>query len=200
MDPIAKLISSRYQYLMTSADRIRSLINRLARIDAAGGWVDNLNPAQSAALDYLARANRFSRAPSHVAEFLGTTRGTMSQTLKALARKGYIREDRRSGDQRAIFYTLTETGKSITQTPSEIGTVLAALDQSQASTLETALDATLRKALHVRAGRAFGQCKTCIFHSARPDHGYCALLDLPLQPGDSHLICVEHKAPSDDTS
>ncbi|APX17949.1 MarR family transcriptional regulator (plasmid) [Phaeobacter inhibens] len=185
---------------MTSQSRIRSLINRLARIDAAGGWSGSLNPAQYAALDYLARANRHSRAPSHVAEFLGTTRGTMSQTLKALARKGFVQEEPKTGDQRSISYALTAEGMALAEAPSVIGTALSGLEDRVTVALETALTDILRAALDARDGRAFGVCKNCRFHDAGPVHGYCTLLDLPLQHGDRDLICVEHKAPSDDAT
>jgi len=73
-----------------SRHHIRELIERLARVSAADEWADDLNPTQKAALAYLARANQYSRSPSQVAEFLAATRGTVSQTLKALARKGLI--------------------------------------------------------------------------------------------------------------
>ncbi|AHD11577.1 MarR family transcriptional regulator [Phaeobacter gallaeciensis] len=185
---------------MTSQSRIRSLINRLARIDAAGGWSGSLNPAQYAALDYLGRANRYSRAPSHVAEFLGTTRGTMSQTLKALARKGFVQEQPKTGDQRSISYGLTAEGLALAEAPSVIGAALSELEDQVAEALESALAATLRTALDARGGRAFGLCKTCQFHDTGPAHGYCTLLNLPLQPGDRDLICVEHKALSDDAT
>ncbi len=97
---------------MADRQQIRGLITRLARIDAGEGWADDLNPAQRAALDYLGQANRFSRSPSHVAEYLGTTRGTMSQTLKVLVRKGYVTELRSEADKRTISYALTQAGRN----------------------------------------------------------------------------------------
>ncbi|MFS4583519.1 MarR family winged helix-turn-helix transcriptional regulator [Phaeobacter sp. C3_T13_0] len=180
--------------------RIRSLINRLARIDATSGWSDSLNPAQSAALDYLANANRYSRAPSHVAEFLGTTRGTMSQTLKALARKGLVTEERKEGDRRSISYNLTADGKAFAGVASAISDALAGMKEKEIAALEATLETTLRTALAARGDRAFGLCKTCTFHDATSAHGYCTLLDLPLKRGDPDLICVEHKEPTDDTA
>ncbi|MEK0165696.1 MarR family transcriptional regulator [Phaeobacter sp. A36a-5a] len=185
---------------MTSHHRIRALINRLARLDAAGGWSDSLNPAQTAALDYLARANRYSRAPSHVADYLGTTRGTMSQTLKTLARKGFVREEPKTGDQRSISYGVTAEGQALAEAPSVIGGALTAMQDAETAALEEALSATLRAALEARGGRPFGLCRTCAYHDAGPADGYCTLLQLPLQPGDRDLICVEHKALSDDTT
>ena len=77
---------------MSQSRTLTDLLDRLARLHLASRRDDALNPAQAAALDYLARANRFSRMPSAVADYLAATRGTVSQTLKALAAKGLIVE------------------------------------------------------------------------------------------------------------
>ena len=90
--------------------RTHDLVDRLYRLNAAGDWADTLNPTQRMALAYLARANRFSRCPSHVAEYMALTRGTASQTLKALVRKKLIRSQRSSKDGRSISYQVTEQG------------------------------------------------------------------------------------------
>ena len=45
------MISTRYDLSVKTADHIRALINRLARLDAAEKWEDDLNPAQIAALE-----------------------------------------------------------------------------------------------------------------------------------------------------
>ena len=96
--------------VMTQEHRIRELLARLARLDASESWTDDLNPAQRAVMDYLARANRFSRSTSNEADFLGSTRGTDSQTLKALSAKGYVSEERANSDKRVVRYDLTQKG------------------------------------------------------------------------------------------
>ena len=65
-------------------------LERLTRLMRAGEHEGGLNPAQWEALRYLARANRFSRTPAALADFLGTTRGTVSQTVIALERTGHL--------------------------------------------------------------------------------------------------------------
>ena len=87
--------------------RIRDLIERIARLNSADEWTDDLNPTQWSALSYLSQANQFSRSPSQVAEFMAATRGTVSQTLKALARKELIIEIRSQIDRRWISYDVT---------------------------------------------------------------------------------------------
>ncbi|MFC6657468.1 MarR family transcriptional regulator [Roseibium salinum] len=101
---------------LTDTEIVRDLIDRLSRLIAAEEWNGPLNPSQFAALSYLARANRFSRAPSHVADYLATTRGTASQTLKALARKGLIAETRSQEDKRSIRYDVTDHGIDLWKT------------------------------------------------------------------------------------
>ena len=72
-------------------DKIANLINRLGRSIHCRQFAQGLNPAQWESLRFLARANRYSRTPSALAEYLRTTKGTASQTLKSLESKGYVR-------------------------------------------------------------------------------------------------------------
>ncbi len=96
-----------------TSNRLHTLIDRLSRVLASDDWADGLNPAQRSALSFLARANRFSRSPSHLADYMCTTRGTASQTLKALAGKELIERDAPTGDKRSIAYRLTASGAKI---------------------------------------------------------------------------------------
>jgi len=184
-------ISTRYLFNMTQTHLIRSLINRLSRLDAAGGWSDDLNPTQIAALGYLARANRFSRAPSHVADYLGTTRGTMSQTLKSLENKGYVTETRSEIDKRTISFSLTEKGQNITLRPNLIDQAGVAMETSDAVQLEHLLSMALQRALSLNKGRAFGVCRSCRYFSPRVGGGFCKLLSAPLAQGETKEICHE---------
>jgi DNA-binding MarR family transcriptional regulator len=179
---------------MTTADQIRDLISRLARLDAAETWEVNLNPTQIAALDYLARANRFSRAPSHVAEYLGTTRGTMSQTLKTLVRKGYLEESRSESDRRSITYDLTDSGLALVDRQNTLAQAILSLSPSQRRGLADGLSSTLKARLAVNQGRSFGICKDCVHHEERGKGAFCALLLVPLAPAETGLTCHEHTA------
>ena len=69
---------------------VANLLERISRLTRTEEQIGDLYPAQWAALRYLTRANRFSRTPMALTRYLGTTRGTMSQTIIALERKGYL--------------------------------------------------------------------------------------------------------------
>ena len=180
------------RYLIAMTNALPDLLERLSRLHLAERRTDDLNPAQIAALDYLGRANRFSRMPSAVADYLAATRGTVSQTLKALARKGLVDETRSDTDRRARRYDLTEAGRA----------ALARLPQPATPDLpddgiaraETALRHLLEAMLQARGGRSFGLCRTCTHHRRRDGGAHCALLDLPLRPEEADQICQDHAA------
>lgn len=171
--------------------RIRDLIERLGRLIAANEWGDDINPTQWAALSYLAKANRFSRAPSQVADFMSTTRGTVSQTLKALARKGLIDEGRSAKDKRSISYTLTEKGWGFIQNRQNAQDTII-FDDANASQLEGQLEALLRAVLKSRDLRPFGLCKTCRHNQVTDNGSYCRLLGEVLAVDEVQQICHEH--------
>lgn len=179
------------------------LIDRLKRLARAGERIDDLNPAQWDALRYLARANRFSRTPAALADYLASTRGTISQTLIALESKGYVTREVSQRDRRSIDLALTGQGEEALRSDPLL---LVAKDIEQAAganakELVESLRATLRTAITRNNGRAFGACFTCKHFRAHarpaaqsPHH--CALLDEPLSEADSRAICVEQEPAS----
>lgn len=178
----------------TSPTDLRDLIERLARLSTAEEWADGLNPSQRAALSYLAKANRFSRAPSHVADYLNATRGTVSQTLKALSRKGLVKEVRSATDKRSISYSLTNKGRHALQRTSAFEEALRSLPEGQRADISENLEGLARTALTQTNGKFFGQCKECRYHEHRTNGGFCALLSETLKPEETHQVCHEFQA------
>ena len=176
-----------------SHTHIRDLIERVARIHAADEWTDDLNPTQRAALSYLARANRFSRTPSNVADFLSATRGTVSQTLKALARKGMIEEVRSQSDRRSISYVPTGKGTEALTRSTVIEEALSEMSVSTRQMLAQGLEELIRRSLRARGGKEFGMCRECRHHRKRKTGGFCALLDEQLEPIEAAQICHEYE-------
>ncbi len=182
------------------ADEAAQLIDRLERLVRAGEAIDGLKPAQWEALRYIARANRFSRTPAALADYLGATRGTVSQTLIALEQKGHLTRSPSPRDGRAIDVTLTPRGRRLLA-DDPLNSLAADLAANDADTL-TVLVGGLRAALHAHitrnGGRAFGACHTCRHFqrnytpTGRAPH-HCALLDEPLSEGDSNAICCEQE-------
>lgn len=176
---------------------IRPMIRRLSRLADSDDWQDGLNPSQAAALGYLARANRFSRAPSQVADYFGATRGTVSQTLKSLDRKGLIAEHRSAIDKRRISFDLTAAGHDLLARSSELDAAIDALPAKDRDQLEVLLRQLMRAFVARQGGRDFGICAGCRHHRVAPDGArHCALLNEPLSGPDARLICHEFTAPA----
>ncbi|MEH6525594.1 MAG: MarR family transcriptional regulator [Sneathiella sp.] len=187
------IISSRYYIAMSKLDqnRVKELIDRLARINSADEWAEDINPVQWTALSYLVRANRFSRSPSQVSDFMTATRGTVSQTLKALARKGLVKEVRSDQDKRSISYSVTKQGEALFQKISTIEAAAPLLNDTDMSSLLSGLEMLVRTTLHQRGLRPFGICKTCVYHRKTAQGGFCELLDEPLSIPETTQICHE---------
>lgn len=177
------------------------LIDRLERLARSAEGDPALNPAQWEALRYLARANRFSRNPAALADYLGSTRGTVSQTLIALEEKSFVTRSPGIRDRRSVAVALTEHGHEALQRDPllRLAADLASGSGDDLERLVAALRATLRTSLARNGGRAFGACYTCrYFRSLAPGTGtaphHCALLDEPLSAADSQMICAEQTA------
>ena len=179
------------------AARLIDRLERLARIDAT---TDPLNAAQWEALRYLARANRYSRTPAAVADYLASTRGTISRTLAALEEKGYLVRDTSPRDGRSVDFALTARARRAVQRDPLLA-LAAAIDTANdvdAAMLRHGLELTLQGAIARNGGRAFGACLGCRHfrrkvHPGAASAHHCALLDVPLSDADSHLLCVEQE-------
>lgn len=178
------------------------LIERLARLMRASEHEAGLNPAQWEALRYLARCNRFSNSPGALTAYLAATKGTVSQTILALERKGLIRKTPRPGKGRSIALTLTKAGEAILRRDPwrRVSTRAMTLAPHQRGSLNDALIAIVTGELADNRLKTFGVCRSCRFFMPggmtdgldRPHR--CGLLKVDLSGGDADLICVEHAA------
>lgn len=180
---------------------VANLIERMGQLLRSGEQVGDLYPAQWAALRYLARANRFSRNPIALARFLAATRGTTSQTLIALERKGYISRTPSARDKRSVDLALTKKGQAkLRDDPvAHLGKMADQVLDDDCATTKRALSRLLARLIELNDGRSFGQCRTCRHFrrdagSKRSAPHFCALLNVGLSNADSEQICVEQAA------
>ncbi len=193
---LAKMVFSRYQILM---DRASDLLARFSRIVAADGYDRGLQPVQWQALMFLRSANRFSRTPKALTAWLGQTKGSVSQTIAALEKKGLITRRTDPDDQRVVRLDLTEAGTSLVAgPPPALATqMLGHLTAAQRDSFAELVEQMLRAELARSGGRPFGACRDCRhfesgLRSALPHH--CRLLDVALSRADGALVCIEQEA------
>jgi DNA-binding MarR family transcriptional regulator len=184
---------------MDSRNRTVELAERLARVIANEGHAHGLKPAQWETLRYLSRANRFSRTPGALTAWLGSTKGTVSQTVMSLERAGLVEKSANPGDGRSVRLALTPAGAALLEQDqlANLRATVDALPDRVRQGLETGLEALLSRQLAANGGRPFGLCRTCR-HFAQDSAGtgrhYCDLLHMPLTDTDAGQICFEQQA------
>ncbi|MBP2295422.1 MarR family transcriptional regulator [Azospirillum rugosum] len=129
---------------------------QVLRTTANLAFTEGLNPAQWAALRYFSQANATACSVVAFARHHGTTKGTASQTIAALQKKGLLDRQRSETDRRSISLALTDRGRSIlTHDPlNEVAAAIASLSDPQHGALADGLDQVLRTLLVRRAQRS----------------------------------------------
>lgn len=173
-------------------------LERLARVTRAAEHGGALNPAQREALRFLSRANRFSNSPGALARYLGATKGTISQTIKALESKGHVVKTGRTGESRSIALTLTAQGQAaLARDPwMLLARAASELGGKTRRRLAKGLGELLAQELVRAELPPFGPCGSCRFYrekgrdlDPRGPH-LCMLLDEPLSPSEAGRICA----------
>ncbi|GLK89742.1 MarR family winged helix-turn-helix transcriptional regulator [Pseudomonas turukhanskensis] len=155
-----------------------------------------LQPIQLSALVYLARCNRYSNTPLAVTDYLGLTKGTVSQSLKALEAKGLISKTQDQRDRRSVHLALSEQARSLVaevMPPAFLANAAAQMGAG-AVQLEGLLTELLRTIQRTEDVPGFGLCKSCGYHQSVDGVPYCGLTQEPLAPAEVELICWEHRA------
>jgi DNA-binding MarR family transcriptional regulator len=155
-----------------------------------------LQPIQLSALMYLARCNHYSNTPLGVTDYLGLTKGTVSQSLKALEAKGLIAKRQDARDKRSVHLQLTEPARGLLQAllPPDFLAAGEARMGERGVQLQALLGELLREVQRSADVPSFGLCRSCRFHQQVDGQPFCGLTQEPLAPADAALICREHRA------
>jgi DNA-binding MarR family transcriptional regulator len=181
--------------------RLPDLLERIGRLlRGVRHRNERLNPAQWEALRYLGRANRYSRTPTALTHYLGATKGTVSQTVIALERKGLLRRATDPRDRRGIRLGLTARGRANLEHDPMVD-LLDAVNPALLERLESDLSDLLFHLQRRNQHRPFGQCGTCRFFRRGAALGEaggpnrCGLTLEPLADFEAEQICAEHEPP-----
>lgn len=174
-------------------------LGNLVRADVRAVFhATGVRPVQLEALNYLTQCNRYSDTPQAVAEYLGLTKGTVSQTLKILDEKGLLRKRSDINDKRLVHLKPTAKGRRLVEqvVPSEslaLGADKLAASERQA--IVEALQVLLRSVQKANDLKTFAPCHTCRFNQKNEAGYLCKLTEEPLAEDDVALICREHQYP-----
>ena len=197
------MVSQRYYLVMTGSphsltDLLGSLC-RLMRAEQRTAGEGDLQPVHLEALGYLARANRYSNTAQALTDYLGATKGTVSQSLLVLYRRGLIERETDRKDRRIVRLRLSAAGRKMATANARAGRWQAALDRlpgHQREAAQQALAELLRQLQRARGGRTFGVCRSCAHFRRESGHRLrCGLTGEALGAADAGRICREHEAP-----
>jgi MarR family transcriptional regulator, negative regulator of the multidrug operon emrRAB len=157
---------------------------------------EGLQPVHLEAMLFLNQANRFSNTPQALAEFLGVTKGTVSQSLLLLDRRGLIERYQDEVDRRVVRLRLSQQGEQMLEEMQPASMWQSATRNISANRIRNGVSA-LRETLYTlqshNGARTFGICNTCIYcqrKSQRTHH--CALFAERLSGPETRLVCREH--------
>lgn len=154
-----------------------------------------LQPIHGQILEYLYTCNRHSDTPAVVAEYFSLTKGTVSQSLQVLERKGYINKTADNTDKRVVHLALSEAGLQLLEEirhTDVFAKAEQALLEKKFNTLAEALTDMLISLQQAHNTRSFGVCQSCINFIEINDQFHCNLTQLPLSGFDAKKICREH--------
>jgi len=197
---LVNIVFSRY-YVGMKSNHIYDYVERLSdllRVDSRQAGSDHgLQPVQLEVLHYLSICNRYSDAPMAVTEYLGLTKGTVSQTLKILEKKALLSKKLDENDKRISHLRLTTEGVELINKTIPTAMFVNAcktLSDKKQSEIALSLKHLLTTLLEANDLKTFGICKSCRYNNKTEDGGhFCQLVEQPLSVDDIQLICREHQ-------
>lgn len=131
---------------------------------------------------------------------LGVSQPTVSDSLAALERKGYIARTETPTDRRRSTFVLTEAGMELaSELARSDDALLAAVTRMPESAQEQALGALLEVISGLLGSGVLAvarTCPTCRFFEEQSTGPQCTLLQVALAPGDLRVNCPEHQPTS----
>jgi DNA-binding MarR family transcriptional regulator len=175
-------------------DRIAELLVHLGRVARSEDTRSELTAAQWTCLRFFARANSSTRTPSGFADFQATTRGTASQIIKSLERRGLVTRTRSERDLRSVCFDLTKEGRALLRNDPlrDLTGVIEMLEEEE----RIRFLATLSRLTYALATRrevpSFGTCRDCSHFATEGDAGYCACMASELAADDITRLCASY--------
>jgi MarR family transcriptional regulator, negative regulator of the multidrug operon emrRAB len=171
---------------MLLLDRLAAQMQQAVRDDAAR---HGLLPVQLQVLSFLANANNYSDFALSVSEYLGLTRGTVSQTLIVLERQGFITKRADEMHGRRVHLDVTDKAKMALSDSWSVQLADLLPTDEHPETLRTI--ATLVSASRKLNRSRFGVCKDCSYLKKKGAAGQCGLTGDPLPTPQITKLCRE---------
>ena len=143
--------------MLKYASQVHDHLERLANLVRADARVTCYNygmrPVQLEAIGFLTQCNRYSDTPQAVTEYLGLTKGTVSQTLKVLEQKGLLSKRTDTNDKRVVHLKPTAKGRRLVERSMPAASLdvgFSELSQSEGQKIADSLNFLLRTVWFLR--------------------------------------------------
>ena len=181
--------------LLELVERLGNLMRTELRKSVAD---ESMQPVHLQSLTYISKANRYSNTPQALADYLGLTKGTVSQTLLLLDRRGLIERFEDDVDRRVVRLRLSSAGERLL---SESQPALAWQNATRNISPNRIRNATsaLREALITlqedNEATTFGACQSCSWCQKLSQRIYrCGRMGDRLSGPETRKICRIYEA------
>jgi DNA-binding MarR family transcriptional regulator len=183
-------------------DRIAELLVHVGRAVQSEDARSELTAAQWTCLRFFARANGSTRTPSAFASFQSTTRGTASQIIKSLERRGLVSPTRSERDRRSVCFDLTDKGRTMLDNdPLRVLVgLIDRLDDAESARFLTTLSGLASALAAKRDVPSFGTCRDCTHFGTTGDAAYCACMAAELAADEIDRLCASYTPMHGNTS
>ncbi|MGH7885800.1 MAG: MarR family winged helix-turn-helix transcriptional regulator [Thermodesulfobacteriota bacterium] len=151
-----------------------------------------LQPIHLRVLNYLSISNKYSNTPIAVSKYLGNTKGTTSQSINLLEKRGYIEKLKSMDDKRNIKIALTNRGVSLLDLLNNNVDKLCS-ENIKITDAEKAVMEILKDIQRLNKYKTFGVCHSCKFFTTEEIGFRCGLTKEPLYTEEINQICFEHE-------
>lgn len=186
--------------------RLRDGLERLASVLKADQWsaanAVGLNPTQAHVLSFLAGRGEAGLRVKAIAEHLGVTQPTATDSIAALERKGLVAKGLDASDARAVAVRVTQAGrdavKAIGLSTMATDTALASLSAAEQADLLLLVVKLIRSLQIAGALPEQRACVTCRHFRPNAHPGadaphHCAFVNAAFGTRHLRLDCGEHE-------
>lgn len=165
-------------------ERVSALHRNLMRKFAAS---ESLQLVHIEIIQYLSICNKYSNTTQSLSEYLGQTKGSISQSLGFLENEGFINRQQDKKDKRIFHLFLTNKGLEVVERLNQ------SIDFLENENINSSLNILLTQLQKKNQLQSFGICKSCKYNQKKENGLFtCGLTLQDLSTEDIEKICREH--------
>lgn len=157
----------------------------------------DLSPLQIQLLIFIRFHNQAHNKVTFLSQEFNMTKATISDAIKTLIKKGYLKKNQEETDKRSFFYTATGSGEEITNALENFANPLADITSHFTNKQASELYKTILQLISNAEKRGLinkqRMCMNCQFYSKNSGKSFCNLLKKSLTTEDLRIDCEEFR-------